>query len=249
MFCLQCGTSLPSDARFCDSCGAHQRLAADRSASQAPAVTSSTSQPSGSVQPSTEQSLIWEYCEIRTAGIREAGVWKGKKGFKAVATGPEGVRVIAAVTALWKFDPTAINRSNVDGLAEELIVKGWEPQPKGSDWYAYRFRRNFTLRTQSRNAIRSQVDDGYEISTINQNRIPGFFASKLEFRAEVVGPRGKYTAATSKRWTENDIVLGTKRSVRKRLQALADELTNAGWEQLSEGESFESLRFRRRMPK
>jgi len=132
MYCVQCGLQLPDDARFCDECGTSQRPRAEREL--APRVgTAAPSQAAPAASPKQPEEA-WVYCEIAPAkGIL--------KGFHAVASSPSGSRVVAKRHAHKDFDPGHINRMAINNMVQRLIRDGWEPQPKGSAWYAHRFRR------------------------------------------------------------------------------------------------------------
>ena len=80
----------------------------------------------------------WEYCEIRySEGLLH-------KRFEAVAIGPKGSKSVGNVLARKNDDAGNVNRHSVSRLVNMLTSQGWEPQPKGSEWYAYRFRRRST---------------------------------------------------------------------------------------------------------
>jgi hypothetical protein len=129
MYCIDCGVQLPEGARFCPSCGNPQQLSEQRAAAP-------HSPPPASRSAETEER--WDYCEIRySEGLLH-------KNFEAVALGAKGSKTAGKVLARKSDDAGNVNRANVSRLVNALIAAGWEPQPKGSEWYAYRFRRRST---------------------------------------------------------------------------------------------------------
>ena len=83
----------------------------------------------------------WEYCEINA---HDKGKLAGL-AFSADVVNPKR-RYVAAKAENFlvenSFPPKAneINRRRVQSMVNKLLRQGWEPQPKGSEWYSYRFR-------------------------------------------------------------------------------------------------------------
>jgi hypothetical protein len=112
--CARCGQSLPDGARFCDQCGASQQ------------TTTPAPGPPG----------WWEYCEITSTSTGSS------HAFVAIITAPTGRAVVDTVSKMPHDDPSKTNQLFLAQLVNRLTAAGWEPQPKGSEWYAQRFRRH-----------------------------------------------------------------------------------------------------------
>lgn len=122
MTCPACSATLPPDANFCSRCGA-------------------------SLQAVDEVSKIRrEICEIVRSG--EEGNWfrAGDTYWEAIAVGPQG-RYTAARSETCPRLGSALSRGikRADVLLDQLIAKltqeGWQPIPRGPEWYSYRFER------------------------------------------------------------------------------------------------------------
>ena len=125
MYCPKCGKALPNDADFCLKCGARQR----------------TGSAAG------ESDAAWETCEIHAQKLENGGataLWR----FVVVADGPGGKQRLLESHA---FASTSVDlasategtgyKEEMDLLFRTLAGEGWEPLPRGKDWYSYRFRR------------------------------------------------------------------------------------------------------------
>jgi hypothetical protein len=134
MFCINCGTQLPDEAKFCWKCGTPQK---------------------SSVQA---DELKWETCEIvwkMTSGALGLilGPIAGVKGyFWAKAIGPSGVYVAGKSQTIWVGNfytggplPRERNQAHFaahNALVAQLVNDGWEPTgDKGAEWWSNRFRR------------------------------------------------------------------------------------------------------------
>lgn len=120
MFCTNCGTGLPAEARFCFVCGA-------------PAAGEVERRPVDAETPT---------CRIR--------LWRGyfKAEFYAEPVDAELgiVRQERSRAFGWRNDePPPADREDVreayDGLVARLVALGWEPVGRASPWYAQRFER------------------------------------------------------------------------------------------------------------
>jgi hypothetical protein len=122
MNCPGCATELPEHARFCLQCGAPQRP--------------------GEPAPRVRR----EVCEIYRSD--EAGGWfrAGDTYWEAIAVGPQGRYGVARSETCPR---TARGRSGgvqradvlLDQLIRKLVHEGWQPLPRGPDWFSYRFER------------------------------------------------------------------------------------------------------------
>lgn len=120
-YCTNCGIELPEGTRFCDECGARQRSRDERD--QAPRRTAEPDQ--------------WEYCEI----VFRDKAWK--REFVAQGSGPAGLRDILSVVAGFGAPKHGwLTGKSVEEMVNKLVAAGWEPQPKGTEWYSHRFRHS-----------------------------------------------------------------------------------------------------------
>ena len=125
MFCPKCGKALPDDANFCLKCGARQRAG----------------------NASGESEAEWETCEIQAEKL-ENGSATPHWWFVVEADGPGGKRRLLESHA---FASTSVDlasategtgyKAEMDLLFRTLAGEGWEPLPRGTAWYSYRFRR------------------------------------------------------------------------------------------------------------
>lgn len=122
MICSACSANLPDDANYCLRCGARQPRAEG-------------------VSP-----VRREICEIHRSG--EEGSWfrAGDTYWEAIAVGPHG-RYTVARSETCPRSGRGISRgiAIADTLLDQLIAKlaqeGWQPLPRGTEWYSYRFER------------------------------------------------------------------------------------------------------------
>jgi len=179
--------------------------------------------------------------------------------FEAVATGPKGSKVVSGVYAWQDFDPGTMNRRNVDKLVQRLTSDGWEAQPKGSEWFAYRFRKRpvgelpLTITHDSEQAIpmpQATAPHAYptgeidEICEVHLDRVAGS-TPMLQFRAVVSSrPPGRTTEYASEPWNEKG--LGRKLVAENQLRSLVKDLEENGWIPTTPGGEWYSRRFRRR---
>jgi hypothetical protein len=125
MFCPKCGKTLPDDASFCLKCGAAQR-------------------PRGKAVAADPR---WETSEVHANKLSDGNAttqWQ----FVVEADGPEGKRMLFASRA---FASTSVDlasgtegtgyKEEMDQLFRTLTSDGWEPLPRGKNWFSYRFRR------------------------------------------------------------------------------------------------------------
>jgi hypothetical protein len=118
MYCSFCNTELPSGAVRCWKCGSTQSAGARTRAPQ------------------------WETCEIRLR--QDTGFFSSGGKFLAEAQGPQGAHTIGLSP---QFAPP-FREDNIAAFAalqtivDELDKDGWERvEPRGEEWYSYRFRR------------------------------------------------------------------------------------------------------------
>lgn len=130
MFCASCGTSMPSEAKFCMECGS--------------AIGGG---PQG--EP--------EFCQItyRSGYVRRKNVmW-----FVADAVGPQGPYEAATSEVFetsWTYDADFLRRDHNAAtrdsvvvaahrvqkqLISDLIGSGWTPAGRGDQWYEHKFSR------------------------------------------------------------------------------------------------------------
>ncbi len=120
MYCGNCGSSLPAEARFCLLCGA----------------------PAPARAPAAEALAV----AARTCRIR---LWRGyvKAEFYVELDDPdEGPAVLRSRSFRWRHDtPPPPEREDVWESYEELVARlearGWEQVGSLTPWYAQRFRR------------------------------------------------------------------------------------------------------------
>lgn len=133
MYCLSCGVQLPEEAMFCDTCGTRQRTREEREL--APRIDSMgyVAPPPAAPRPDP----VWEYCEVVAV---DSFMFRGYKALAATSTGQA---TIAQASGVYGDVEKASGKNmwRVDGIVSAVIAQGWEPQPKGSKWYSYRFRR------------------------------------------------------------------------------------------------------------
>lgn len=141
MYCINCGTHLRDEARFCAQCGS----------------------PIRSVE-TYEPDIQWEELEIeyRDDGLRfgaslvnsvlgvgsEYGLY-----FVARMLGPYGeTRVDLAPLTTFSTDPLEMLSNPSDRkyaqevlqrINQEILAQGWEPRSRGQWWFSYRYRRPY----------------------------------------------------------------------------------------------------------
>ena len=132
MFCIECGTKLPDEAKFCFKCGKPQEC--------------------GILEVKTEQ----ETCEIvyEIAGEKWGIYPRTLLRFKALATGAEGEYCVgmSADFEANPFDypghPDKKNKKHIKALellTEKLKQDGWQAEAnKGTKWFGLKFRREKT---------------------------------------------------------------------------------------------------------
>ena len=130
MYCANCGIALPEGVRFCDSCGAAQRSSEERA--NAPRLPAAI--------PAADVVEEWEYCEI----VYQAKAWS--RDFIARATGRYGTHQVLKKGAGSSPKHDWVKGKIIKEMVDTLVQDGWEPQPKGSEWYSHRFRK----RTEAR---------------------------------------------------------------------------------------------------
>lgn len=123
MFCHNCATQLPGDAQFCLQCGTR-------------------------VAPDTPSLVVRrEICEVYRS-IEDGGWFRaGDTFWEAIAIGPEGrYSVGRSDTCPRKAlgSSKGVKHADIllDQLIKQLIQEGWQPLPRGPEWYSYRFERH-----------------------------------------------------------------------------------------------------------
>jgi hypothetical protein len=121
--CNNCEAELPDGARFCLRCGAPQ-------SPDHPILT-----------------FRREICEVYRS--KENGGWfrAGDTYWEAIAVGPAGRYMVARSETCSR---NAVGGSSgvkqaddlLDELIRQLIQEGWQPLPRGPEWYSYRFERH-----------------------------------------------------------------------------------------------------------
>jgi hypothetical protein len=119
MYCGNCGTGLPAEARFCFLCGA----------------------PAAAPVAAAGEALPARTCRIR--------LWRGyvRSDFFVELGDPDGgAAVLRSPSFAWRRDePPPADRDDVrdayDALVGRLRDQGWEQVGRLSPWYAQRFRR------------------------------------------------------------------------------------------------------------
>ena len=137
MFCMNCGTALPVEAKFCKTCGVAQEVVVEEITAQI--------RPSSITQPEIIVQEIVEYdiCEIVIQKyILETEV------LVAQAIGPQGIYI--AAKSMFSSDYRQFSmetNKKLEILTEKLLVEGWELMgKKGSAWYSLQFRRQSNYR-------------------------------------------------------------------------------------------------------
>ena len=142
MFCVNCGTQLPVDARFCLRCGA-------------PAAGSlGLPEPAG--EP-TAQIRLWR------------GYVKAEFCVELEDPDTGGLRVERSHAFRWRRDePPPAEREDVSeayaGLVARLDALGWEQVGMRSPWYAQRFRP----RDDPRRAVGDDPPSGGRLRDVSQ---------------------------------------------------------------------------------
>ena len=123
MYCITCGTKLGDDLAICNCRTTHE-------------LEMSAVQP----QPT------WETCEIVLAIVRE-NVFSRVVRWEVHIDTPRGVLDVARSpefrirTNSARIEATSTEGGYVDDLVKRLVLDGWEPLPRGVDWFSFRFRR------------------------------------------------------------------------------------------------------------
>ena len=121
MHCLECGTKLPEDAKFCYRCGT----------------------PVGKTSSNSTKEQ-WEYCEVKR--LEKENWWNGMwyAGFLADAVSPAKGQYVALKSRELKpkeSDKDALN-TLLNEFSVQLVKDGWEPiSERGQEWWELRFRR------------------------------------------------------------------------------------------------------------
>ena len=140
MFCINCGTQLPDDAKFCFKCGKPQDSG------------TRTGQPSSlpeSVRFAKSPDTSIETCEIFWKETHQG--WTGRRGiFYAEAISSQGKYTLTQSVLLENVDhrdPPGDKPQHNDAhksLIQALINDGWHPTgERGVNWWNTRFRREF----------------------------------------------------------------------------------------------------------
>lgn len=132
MFCIECGTQLPDEAKFCFKCGKPQVC--------------------GNSEIKPEQ----ETCEIVYEIVGEKwGIYpRTILRFKAQATGTKG-EYCASMSNDFEANPfdypgrpekkNKKHKNALEFLTDKLKQDGWQAEAdKGADWFSLKFRRNKT---------------------------------------------------------------------------------------------------------
>ncbi len=145
IYCIYCGTQLPTIASFCLKCG-----------KPVTGSTTPTVQPESiisSTTPKAQPEPRWEYCEVI---CKSSGLLGFKSYFEARAVGTQGVYIAAQSTKnfrsndggskgyypdtySWGSEPLA--KAAMDEIITVLSEDGWQPAGKGEGWWEYKFRR------------------------------------------------------------------------------------------------------------
>jgi hypothetical protein len=122
MTCPHCAHVLPDDANYCSDCGREVRVAG------------------------RGVSVQREICEIYRS--QEQGGWfhAGDTYWEAIAIGPKGRYTVGrSVTCPRKAVGSQREVKHADAVLDQLIAEivqeGWQPLPRGPEWYSYRFER------------------------------------------------------------------------------------------------------------
>jgi ribosomal protein L40E len=132
MFCIECGTELPDEAKFCFKCG----------------------KPTAGGE--SKQKAEQETCEIvyEITGEKHGIYPRTLLRFKAQAKGAEG-EYCAGISNEFEanlFDypgspekKSKKHKAALDSLSEKLKQAGWQAEDhKGPEWFSLRFRREET---------------------------------------------------------------------------------------------------------
>ncbi|HEY7062498.1 MAG TPA: hypothetical protein VII06_13545 [Chloroflexota bacterium] len=118
MNCMSCNTELPRGAVRCYKCGATQTARAQAAGPR------------------------YEACEIRLR--QDTGFFSTGSKFLAEAQGPQGARTLGTSPQFappYREENTAAFAA-LQAIADQLAQDGWERvEPRGEEWYSYRFRR------------------------------------------------------------------------------------------------------------
>lgn len=122
MICQNCATELPDDAHFCLRCG--------------------TSQAPGGLARAVRREICEVYRSIENGGWFRAG----DTFWEAIAVGPQGRYSVGRSgtcprKALGSSKGVKRTDALLDDLIDQLIREEWQPLPRGSEWYSYRFER------------------------------------------------------------------------------------------------------------